>query len=197
MYHISSFHYLSCRLKKNTYNKSRSAQSQDRPALPFLGLAGPRPEAPRGLESQPRPAPPPKRRGPASGSPRRTPVLDTLVDTTDVGHCVAGNHLTLINSLWFTANYTMAPSTSCLSLKIRTVAAIFWEITWAITVLRPCSDAELPMPTEKLSPKSSLSNRVSNKLCRVVDTFPEFWCLLTLYRALAKQLLLICVRVSW
>ena len=49
MYHISSFHYLSCRLKKNI-NKSRSAQNQDRPALPFLGLSEPHPEAPRGQE---------------------------------------------------------------------------------------------------------------------------------------------------
>ena len=50
-----------------------------RPALSFLGLAGPRPETPRDLECQTRPAPPPKRRGPASGSPRRAPVLDTII----------------------------------------------------------------------------------------------------------------------
>ena len=75
-YIVMSLSYL---FFEKTYNKSRSSQSQDRPALPFLGPAGPRPETPRGLESQPRPAPPPpKCRGPASGSPRQTPVLDTL-----------------------------------------------------------------------------------------------------------------------
>jgi hypothetical protein len=58
---------------QKTYNKSRSAQSQDRSALPFLGLAGPRPVAPRGLESQPRPAPPPETSGPCLGLPEADP----------------------------------------------------------------------------------------------------------------------------
>ena len=48
-------------------------QSQDPPALPFLGLAGPRPEAPQGLESQPRPAPPPETSGPRLGLPEADP----------------------------------------------------------------------------------------------------------------------------
>ena len=44
-----------------------------RPALSFLGLAGPRPEAPQGLESQPRPAPPPETSGPRLGLPEADP----------------------------------------------------------------------------------------------------------------------------
>ena len=64
---------LSFLLFEKTYNKSRSSQSQDRPALPFLGPAGPRPETPRGLESQPRPAPPPETSGPRLGLPEADP----------------------------------------------------------------------------------------------------------------------------
>ena len=69
-YIVMSLSYL---FFEKTYNKSRSSQSQDRPALPFLGPAGPRPETPRGLESQPRPAPPPETSGPRLGLPEADP----------------------------------------------------------------------------------------------------------------------------
>ena len=87
--------------KKKTYNKSRSAQSQDRPALPFLGLVGPRPEAPRGLECQPRPAPPPKRRGPSLGLPEADPRPGhtTLLLNEGIPRALKGKKLRLKNIL--------------------------------------------------------------------------------------------------
>jgi hypothetical protein len=103
---VHPHHILNTMLLSRVSNKP--AHTQDRPALSFLGPSGPCPGAPCVYRVSPDLPLPPKRWCPASGSPGRDPVLDTLL----LSITFSGNHAYKITDIRHLSNFLQSVGAS-------------------------------------------------------------------------------------